>query len=696
MKKIISLVCAVVLLALCIAPMPAKAATTTDTLEMSAVFLRTAEGKEGIFFGAKFNLSEDTLADMTCYGLALTTKNLDSDDTWTDEMDTSVLRSRYNSSSLIAGTTKEVTSTSLVNIINTSNDSMTNNRNVNTVIYVRPYVETNGTYQFGAVKSITMMQILKAVDNHYNDARYVDNTQKQGLLGMYERFSSCMKGWGLTNLKAHYTSGGYVTVKDENDQEKQVSLILQYRREKVFANMQAQAEILWSFDGTDSIKYSRTVNSKGYDSDTQSNVYTLYPDRIYKGIPYTHGAAGLDAYYTYGTQNSDGVWELKGVNSSTFSGESWASDFANNGANNGRYNVARMGNNCWDALSWAYESIGSSVSAEQTDQLTSDFGMYPIGEYDINHFQNRAQSDGKLRLKAYFEESYTSYYENNPENKQLMYEAYALLQKGDTLVHFNNGNGHALMVYSVYIVRNSDNTIDPDQSTVTYIEQGSTHEYNQSKFSTTPTSSASHYVHSSLNANCLQCAQKAGYDPETGIWTLNSGKISGTLTELFDEGYYIPMTSEELRNPAAKISASRISDSASDADVSGVYTGALSSTYRVSKVVLDIYDVAGNKINSTTCLSAQSDLNKAFELVRFITDQDGAYGSVLKGKPALQQKNSGTNTWLEAPTLPEGSYSYTMTCVLANGYTNTFRSGYFTVSEGNNPNGTSAHMVYDE
>lgn len=795
MKKILSLVCALVLLLTCIGPVPAKAAAA-DTMTLSSVFLRSAEGKEGIFFGAYFNLSQDTINNMARYGLALTPKTLADDAAWTAAMDGSVQRSWYETG-LTAGVRKEVQSTSLVNIINISNDSMTNNRNANTVIYVRPYVEMkDGSFVYGDVGSITMKQVAQMVDAIYST---LTDTQKRGLLGMYERFTACMQGWGLTNLKADYPNG-----TDVNGE----SLILQYRRNKAVANMTEQNNVLWSITTADGapVKYSRAPNSAGVDADKQDQVYTLYPGRVYRGIPYAHGSAGLDAFKLLaGSPDASGVYNFENFNGSYFNG----------GSNTNAYNMSRLGNDCWDSVYWAWSSFGNSVTAGQTQQMTKSYGLKLLGEDILAEAMKgfvapdgRVMGEGEnavweficnksseglygyrsinndvtgtpLQFTGYYakstplglssgtytiEQAYTGAVDGTALVRyatqkctgelysvaalktdledlrpvcdyQALYQTYALTQPGDAMVHFENTLGHAIMVVDMNVVYNQDGTINGDESTITLLEQGSGHESRQSRDTWGSYTQSAHSGHSKFVDDCKYCA---GYMEDENIWALDYDRQVRTFKTMA-ENNYLAVTCEELVNPAAKIAASRITDSKSNATITGVYSGTLASTYRVSHITLDVFNEAGAKINSSTCFGIQSGNKDAFSLSRFVSDQNAAYGSVLKGKPVLEYhtynyvvtdsegntvynykesadgnyyldtetntyieitgnvvapegatlytrtEKTATATWLEAPDLEAGAYAYSLTCVLANGYTKTFRSGFFTVGAGTTP-----------
>jgi len=738
MKRILSLVC-VLSLVLSLGILPVGAVDLTgNSMTLKNVYLRTQETKEGIYFGASFKLSQDTVDNMVRYGLAVTPYEMADDTAWANNMDGAVQRSKYNTKPT-ANQSTYVRSTSLVNIINISNDSLTNNRNAATSVNVRPYVEmADGSYLFGEGGSISMKYVAQMVDEIYDT---LDNTQKQGLLGMYERFSGIMKGWGLTNLKAHYTSGGYVNVDG-----KDISLILKYRQEKVVANMKEQTEVVWTVETENGqpLVYSRAPKSAGTATDDLDVVYTLYPGRIYVGLPYTHGSSSKEMFYSRATLEN-GVYVIKNANASLFNGGS-----TNGSSTNGAYNTARLGNDCWDAISWAYESIGSSVSADQTNQLVASNGMYPVGEYDITPcLTSTGVIDDPKSI-------YTALSASG--DLQVMYRSYALLQPGYTLVNAS----HSLMVTGVSVVYNADGTVNPTASTVSFMDQGSGKEKAQSlldtSFTGTFTSSganghSSGHVYESLGNlkvgdpnKCEQCAVAAGYDKNTGRFVISNQGMTWTFEKAFAEDGYIPVAPKELTDPTCTPSASRISDSKSTADISGIYTGTLTSTYRVQKITLDIFDMNGNKVNASECLGIQNGVTNGFVIGRFLTDQTaGAYGSVLVGTPALvrdsytydvtdengdpvyvytknangtyyydetsgtylevtgsepegttlytKSQKTATNYWLEAPDLPVGEYYYEMTCLLGNGYTKTFRDGYFLVTEGTDQNGNSAHLV---
>ena len=712
MKRVLAMLCTLALI-LSLGILPASAAG--DALVLRYVTLRTTEGKEGLYFGATFTLTQatiDAMGEIGYYGVALTPHEIDD---WGANMNGGKIQYSKYRGGLTADKPTYLRSTSLVNIINISNEPTVNEINANTTVYVKPYVcLADGTYIFGDCGAISMMDVIMGIDQIYDT---LDRTQTKYLLGMYERFANTMKDWGLTNLKTDYKNGN--------------PLILEYRREKVVANMQAQADIQWSFSGTEPITYSCATNSIGY-----------------RGMPYSLGSAGLQTYYGLGEQNNSGVWELGALNSSFFNGDAKAD----------AYNVARLGNDCWDAISWAYESIGSGVAADQTVQCTPDYGMYPVGDYDFaNHFQGAINVYGKHELGD-TDNGYDTYYANNPENRQKMYEAYAQLQPGDALVRFTNIGGDSAMALSVHIVPDENGGIDPSKSTVTYMDQSSTRTVLQSRIGTdfdgtyTAEGALDHendHANGGNPAKCEQCVTAAGYNKETGVWELNAGTYTKTLLQLFDQGHFIPMTSDALRNPTAKIAVSRLSDTGYNTQsVVNPYGGVLNATYRVSWVTLDVFDANGEMVNTVTAFGGQSCLDNGFRLDRLFKDSNpDGYGSVLKGTPKLQLKTATlpvldengnetytykaaadgayyldtetgeyvlitdetpapegaerynevavtrTYTWLEAPDLPLGSYKYSLTCLLANGYTRNFRNSYFTVEEGTNILGESVHLV---
>lgn len=669
MKKLVCLLLALVLLVSMI-PMAALAAEETVSNEMAvtSVTLRTMEGKEGMFYNANFCLSAESIAALqadtsSCYGLALSTTYLADQAAWTDGLNgtgaAKVLRSTYafRSNPLTVNVNKKVNSTSLVNIININNDAMTNQRNGATVVYVRPYYQVDGQFTFGAVQACSMQDVAEMVDDYYNytvnGAPYLNDTQKKGLLGMYERFYSLMTKWDMPTLSADYEAGN--------------ELILQYRREKVVANMQAQQEILWTIDSNEPISYSRVPSSQGDEQDVLNgsqyagDLYTLYPGRIYRGIPYTHGSSGLDIYYTMagGSANEDGVYVLQGLNRSFLN--SGSSDGALAMLNSlgeavGQYRVARMGNDCWDAISWAYESIGADIDAGQTDQLTPYFGMYPVGNYDFDVFvdtDNTHKPDGEIahEINTYFKGLIVEYDKIN-----LIYDAYAQLLPGDTLVN----DTHALLCTGVEVVYTPSSTgayvkdadgnfvyegrnfgsnrydIDATKSRIYFLEQASGDEKAQSHEDSFFIDNLDrHNAGICVAGACKYCA---GYDAEAGVWDLAQQREYASFENLLKGEQYIPVRPAILNDATVKPLTVRISDSLSTKDSSNVtklFDGELASNNRISQVTLNIYQ-NGDLVNSATCFGTQSDLTGNFDLSRFTTDlYAGAFGSVLYGTPGL-------------------------------------------------------------
>lgn len=125
-----------------------------------------------------------------------------------------------------------------------------------------------------------------------------------------------------------------------------------------------------------------------------------------------------------------------------------------------------FGNHCSSAIRLAYDRVSSEVKFDYTGEMVPHMnqGMLPVGNYEYESAHK------------------TTYgiYDVNP-NKEVFYDAFALLQKGDAILTCwpkandpdHAETGHARMVISVEISRNAAGKINPHKSKVICIEQTS-------------------------------------------------------------------------------------------------------------------------------------------------------------------------------------------------------------------------------
>ena len=142
--------------------------------------------------------------------------------------------------------------------------------------------------------------------------------------------------------------------------------------------------------------------------------------------------------------------------------------------------------------------------------------------------------------------------------KDVMYDAYSKLQKGDT-VFTSNDWSHARMVVEVEVTRNNAGTLNPRRSVVKCIEQTNTFDSARSDVKTT--------------------------------WWVDK---TYTFEQLFDDGY-LPATYESLQTGVSHIPYITLdAENKPNALAKSMLMGNVRSNYPLRYVVLEIFDKDGN------------------------------------------------------------------------------------------------------
>ena len=115
--------------------------------------------------------------------------------------------------------------------------------------------------------------------------------------------------------------------------------------------MRYMMSFLWQTDV--SIDYSYDVSSLGITMDDEDQVLHLRADRVYSGMPYTHGSAGAESFLAFGKTDEQGIVQMTGLTGELLSG----------GGGTKINNMARLSNDCADAVSWAWSRIGNTFTA---------------------------------------------------------------------------------------------------------------------------------------------------------------------------------------------------------------------------------------------------------------------------------------------------------------------------------------------
>ena len=355
-----------------------------------------------------------------------------------------------------------------------------------------------------------------------------------------------------------------------------------------------------------SIDYSYRVGSLGVSFDDPDQILHLEAGRIYSGMPYTHGSAGAESFLAYGTEDENGIVQMTGLTSELLSG----------GGSTKTNNMARLSNDCADAVSWAWSRIGNSFTFTVTENMTADRGCLPVGSY-------KTVEGGYKKTRDIVKEN----------GEAVMYEAYACLQKADAVVCFN-GSGHAMMISQVNVVREGD-AIDPEKSYV--------------------------LVHEQFTGNAKNEVTRV--DEKTGLTVYCLGGVDRqyTFQQLFKKSY-VPVTIQELIDPAP-VEAPSLLDSQKEHNLDNLFEGSISCLSKICLVRITVTNEKVEPVQKVTCFPTEAERHM-FRMEHFT-------------EPLEQTVMQGS---LELSALTPGTYRVVVDCVVGTGETLTARDFTFTVS----------------
>ena len=152
-------------------------------LEVTTVTLRP--GEAGLYFGGDIRWDATDSDILTC-GIVLSTKN---PLPVADGSDESSLYTTSGTSVLLSG------------IMKADNTNAVNNANARETIYSRAYLQLkDGTYLYSDTVTVTLRGVVEAIDRTLWNK--LTDTQRTGILQMYETYSAVMDTWNIANLKA--------------------------------------------------------------------------------------------------------------------------------------------------------------------------------------------------------------------------------------------------------------------------------------------------------------------------------------------------------------------------------------------------------------------------------------------------------------------------------------------------------------
>ena len=381
--------------------------------------------------------------------------------------------------------------------------------------------------------------------------------------------------------------------------------ILSQRRDIAEAHMRKMASMIWRCD-TDVL----FAVPDGVLPENASENFHLVEGRLYQGLPYSFSGGSYASWEELVTgPDARGVYTVEDLNWQMISGGG---------------GTARFGTDCSGAVTQAWSQIGASIRLQATKDMCPKYGYLRVGDYTASY--DKIDDADIQALDA-----------------QVMYRAYAQLQKADALVH----NGHVRMAVSTDVVYNPDGTINGAESTVTYLEQ----------------------------TRQLMRGDVHHYDGALGeeVWELCGVDLQITYETLYTYSYQ-PITCLELIDATAGPEAPAVKDSLAKADygfdtlLSGTLT---TGTWVMDTVQMTITDHTGRVIQEG-----------------MITAPRGGVGTRYKVPMSMFRTEAPTRMlgYISPDNLQPGNYHCKVVCRLTTGLAFTVRDFDFAVT------GTKNHV----
>ena len=374
--------------------------------------------------------------------------------------------------------------------------------------------------------------------------------------------------------------------------------ILSERRDVAEAYMRKMATVLWR--ASESIAYYRST------TDDSSYKMSIVAGRLYRGIPYSYNGSAA-ANFTDILKNPDekGIYQIDEI----LNDPRYPENFA----------FGVFGNDCSGAVQQSWAQIGASITFASTKNMASDNGFLPVGEYwtkpdDITNSAVICNTNGK----------------------DVMYAAYAQLQKADAAVRRGDSAGHAIMISKIDVVYNEDGTVNGVESKVTALEQTSN----------------------------LQKGDKNFFDEDFGepVYPIYKLDEVYSFADLYNEGY-LPVTCKELIDPSP-VAEPEIKDSLTEFNKDNIMTGTISCNWAMDKVTVVISDAGGNEVQRSSAVVKRRS-NYAADLADTFADDNSAKQRVIGN--------------VDVTKLAAGEYRCVVVCRLSTGAEYTVRDFTFTV-----------------
>ena len=373
--------------------------------------------------------------------------------------------------------------------------------------------------------------------------------------------------------------------------------VLAQRRDAAESYMRSMLTVLWSPE--EDILYTLD-GKKSPEESTDDKKMLLKADRIYRGMPYAYAGSTLAAFMEYaGQPDSNGVIPISDLPWIALSRDS---------------NRSRIGLDGSSSLMLAWAQIGRSFTFTNSADMTQENGYLHVGDYETDP----DTSKGSLKVC-------------NRNGQDVMFAAYAQLQKADGVFTSAESGSHTMMVVSTHVVKDKAGNIDGDESYVITLEQ--------SKY---PFQKEEH-----------------AYDEQLGaeVYAISTLDEKHTFNDLFSGGY-LPITCKELINPAP-LAEVKVNDSNRNTSMDVFMNGYVDSNYHIDTLTVTITDKDGNIVQQAALRAPRYD-KRMVAVNRFEKDKEG--------------RVRGT---LDYTALEDGKYHCALVCRLVNGQEFTTRDFSF-------------------
>jgi len=167
-------------------------------LSLKSMALRPAVA--GVYYNSSFAADEVVAANVEYCGVALSVVAEPTEEN---------LETLCGYSVIPGFASGEKSGTLLTGIMDEANTAEENAENAATPVYGRAYIKTSEGYTFGDCVSRDLKTQVEAIDAIF-DA--LTDTQKSGILAMYETYKTAMEDWSIPNLRANQLGNTVITV----------------------------------------------------------------------------------------------------------------------------------------------------------------------------------------------------------------------------------------------------------------------------------------------------------------------------------------------------------------------------------------------------------------------------------------------------------------------------------------------------